>query len=139
MIVNRHDHNATPPRMSIYLRKVDAESSSAAEPAATTQPASSRNNLSKAQPPTADERVVHVDMKDKHSTHILEFFLAETRAIPLQPSKEDIVEMQSVDALGKQAEVDRQRVAIRRTEQKREEDMLKRARAAGGLADQNAS
>lgn len=136
MIVNRHDQNTTPPRMTIYLRKPDdAGTPPAANAAPFSQPSSSRNNLSKAQPPTAEERIVHVDMKDKRVSHILEFFMAETRAVPLQPSKEDIIEMQSVEALKKQAELDRERIAVRRAEQKREEDMLKRARAAGGIVE----
>ncbi|KAL7783041.1 mitochondrial ribosomal protein L51 [Trichoderma afarasin] len=139
MIVNRHDQNQLPPIMTIYLRKAGssadpASSSSSSEPIA--QPSSSRTNLSKAQPPTADERVVHIDMANKHSSHILEFFMAETRAVPLQPTNEEIAEMQALQTLRKNAEVDRERVRLLRLEKKKEEDMLKRARAAGGMAEQ---
>ncbi|PKK42147.1 hypothetical protein CI102_13286 [Trichoderma harzianum] len=137
MIVNRHDQNQLPPTMTIYLRKAEAapaSSSSSSEPIA--QPSSSRTNLSKAQPPTADERVVHIDMANKHSSHILEFFMAETRAVPLQPTNEEIAEMQALETLRKNAEVDRERVRLLRLEKKKEEDMLKRARAAGGMAEQ---
>ncbi|KAJ4859149.1 mitochondrial ribosomal protein l51 / s25 / CI-B8 domain-containing protein [Trichoderma breve] len=139
MIVNRHDQNQLPPTMTIYLRKAGssaapASSSSSSEPIA--QPSSSRTNLSKAQPPTADERVVHIDMANKHSSHILEFFMAETRAVPLQPTNEEIAEMQALETLRKNAEVDRERVRLLRLEKKKEEDMLKRARAAGGMAEQ---
>lgn len=141
MIVNRHDQNQLPPTMTIYLRKAG---SSAADPASSSssssepiaQPSSSRTNLSKAQPPTADERVVHIDMANKHSSHILEFFMAETRAVPLQPTNEEIAEMQALETLRKNAEVDRERVRLLRLEKKKEEDMLKRARAAGGMAEQ---
>ncbi|PON25953.1 hypothetical protein TGAM01_v205390 [Trichoderma gamsii] len=134
MIVNRHDQNQLPPIMSIYLRKSDASPPASSEPLA--QPSSSRTNLSKAQPPTADERVVHIDMANKHSSHILEFFMAETRAVPLQPTNEEIVEMQALETLRKNADVDRERVRQLRLEKKKEEDMLKRARAAGGIAEQ---
>lgn len=138
MIVNRHDQNQLPPTMTIYLRKAEAapaaSSSSSSEPIA--QPSSSRTNLSKAQPPTANERVVHIDMANKHSSHILEFFMAETRAVPLQPTNEEIAEMQALETLRKNAEVDRERVRLLRLEKKKEEDMLKRARAAGGMAEQ---
>ncbi|GJN74342.1 ribosomal protein MRP49 [Purpureocillium lilacinum] len=141
MIVNRHDQNSSAPTMSIYLRNNSATSPSADSPAAEAhaQPASSRNNLSKAQPPASDERVVHIDMKDKHSTDILEYFVAETRAKGLQPTAEEIAEMQSLEALKKEAAVDRERVRQLRAEKKKEEDMLKRARAAGGMAEQEAS
>ncbi|KAL6910372.1 mitochondrial ribosomal protein L51 [Trichoderma evansii] len=134
MIVNRHDQNQLPPTMSIYLRKSDSSAAASSEPLA--QPSSSRTNLSKAQPPTADERVVHIDMTNKHSSHILEFFMAETRAVPLQPTNEEIAEMQSLETLRKNADVDRERVRQLRLEKKKEEDMLKRARAAGGMAEQ---
>ncbi|KAL7821449.1 mitochondrial ribosomal protein L51 [Trichoderma aethiopicum] len=146
MIVNRHDQNQNPPTMTIYLRNKPSSSttepsttssSSSAEQAiaAAAQPASSRTGLSKAQPPTPDERVVHIDMTNKHSSHILEFFMAETRAVPLQPTNEEIAEMQALETLRRNAEVDRERMRLLREEKKREEDMLKRARAAGGMAD----
>ncbi|UKZ54722.1 hypothetical protein TrVGV298_008534 [Trichoderma virens] len=134
MIVNRHDQNQLPPTMSIYLRKAGSSAPASSEPLA--QPSSSRTNLSKAQPPTADERVVHIDMTNKHSSHILEFFMAETRAVPLQPTNEEIAEMQALETLRKNADVDRERVRLLRLEKKKEEDMLKRARAAGGMAEQ---
>ncbi|KAM0516710.1 hypothetical protein ACHAPE_005344 [Trichoderma viride] len=134
MIVNRHDQNQLPPTMSIYLRKSDASPPASSEPLA--QPSSSRTNLSKAQPPTADERVVHIDMANKHSSHILEFFMAETRAVPQQPTNEEIIEMQALETLRRNADVDRERVRQLRLEKKKEEDMLKRARAAGGIAEQ---
>lgn len=134
MIVNRHDQNQLPPTMSIYLRKSDSSAAASSEPLA--QPSSSRTNLSKAQPPTADERVVHIDMTNKHSSHILEFFMAETRAVPLQPTNEEITEMQALETLRRNADVDRERVRQLRLEKKKEEDMLKRARAAGGIAEQ---
>ena len=145
MIVNRHDQNQNPPTMTIYLRKSLSSSTTAPSPAAASassssepiaQPSSSRTGLSKAQPPTADERVVHIDMTNKHSSHILEFFMAETRAVPLQPTNEEIAEMQALETLRKNAELDRERVRQLREEKKREEDMLKRARAAGGMAEQ---
>ncbi|KID95745.1 Ribosomal protein/NADH dehydrogenase domain protein, partial [Metarhizium majus ARSEF 297] len=133
MILNRHDDNAAPPVMTIYMRASAGTSSSAAE---TSQPASSRTNLSKAQPPGADEKVVTIDMRNRHSSDILEFFLAETRARALQPTSAEIAEIQSLEAIKTQGGVDRERVRALRAEKKKEEDMLKRARAAGGMAEQ---
>ncbi|KAF5137520.1 hypothetical protein E5D57_001298 [Metarhizium anisopliae] len=130
MILNRHDDNAAPPIMTIYMR------ASAAAAAETSQPASSRTGLSKAQPPGADEKVVTIDMRNRHSSDILEFFLAETRARALQPTSAEIAEIQSLEAIKTQGGVDRERVRALRAEKKKEEDMLKRARAAGGMAEQ---
>lgn len=132
MILNRHDDNAAPPVMTIYMRA----SAAAATAAETSQPASSRTGLSKAQPPGADEKVVTIDMRNRHSSDILEFFLAETRARALQPTSAEIAEIQSLEAIKTQGGVDRERVRALRAEKKKEEDMLKRARAAGGMAEQ---
>lgn len=62
--------------------------------------------------------------------------MAETRAVPVQPSKEEIAEMQYLEGMNRQASLDRERVRQLRAEKKKEEDMLKRARAAGGMAEQ---
>jgi large subunit ribosomal protein MRP49 len=133
MILNRHDNNALPPLMTIYMRTA-AASAAAAE--TSTQPASSRTDLSKAQAPAPHEKIVTIDMRNKHSSDILESFLAETQAKALQPTGEEIAEMQNLEALKKQGLVDRERVRALRAEKKKEEDMLKRARAAGGMAEQ---
>ncbi|GAB0134243.1 hypothetical protein EsDP_00002623 [Epichloe bromicola] len=132
MIVNRHDQNQSSPLLTIYLR-----TKSATDDSPSAQPASSRTNLSKAQPPGPNEKTVTIDMKNKHSSDILEYFIAETRAKPVQASKEEIAEMQYLEGMKKQAEIDRERVRQLRAEKKKEEEMLKRARAAGGMAEQD--
>ncbi|KAL3960104.1 hypothetical protein ACCO45_005221 [Purpureocillium lilacinum] len=126
MIVNRHDQNSSAPTILPGRRGPRPASLLPQQPVQGAAPAS-------------DERVVHIDMKDKHSTDILEYFVAETRAKALQPTAEEIAEMQSLEALKKEAAVDRERVRQLRAEKKKEEDMLKRARAAGGMAEQEAS
>ncbi|KAG6003030.1 hypothetical protein E4U54_000759 [Claviceps lovelessii] len=136
MILNRHDQNQTPPLLTIYLRTKPDDTTTTTTSTTTTQPASSRSNLSPAQPPGPHERTLTIDMKDKHSSHILEHFMAETRAVPVQPSKEEIAEMQYLEGMNRQASLDRERVRQLRAEKKKEEDMLKRARAAGGMAEQ---
>ncbi|KAF7540394.1 hypothetical protein G7Z17_g12194 [Cylindrodendrum hubeiense] len=132
MIVNRHTQNSQKPTLSIFLRKPDAGPA----PDIRSQPASSRDNLSKAPTPDADERVITIDMTMKHSSHILEYILAETKATVIHPTTEEIRELQELEAMRKQADVDRDRVKRLREEKKREEEMLKRARAAGGVAEE---
>ena len=132
MIINRHTDNARSPLMTIYLR--DSSTPLPSDP--VPQPASSNKDLSKAPPPAPHESIVTIDMKNKQSAHILEFFLAETQATPLQPSPEEVKEMQELEALKKQGEVDRERLRKIKEEKKKEEDMLKRARAAAGLSEE---
>lgn len=74
-------------------------------------------------------------MKDKHSSHILDYFIAETRATPVQPTEEDIAEMKDLEAMKKQGNLDRERVKRDRLELKKEQDMLKRAREAAGMSE----
>lgn len=131
MIVNRHRDNARSPVMTVYLR----QSSGDASAPAPVQPPSSWSDLSKAQPPAANERTVTINMKDRHSSQILELLVAETRAVPLTPTPEEVKEMQSLKQLDEQSKKDQERVLSDRMEKKREEDMLRRARAAGGLGD----
>lgn len=131
MIINRHNENARSPVMTIYVRK---ESGDAANKL-SVQPPSSWSDLSKAQPPTANERSITIDMKNRHSSQILEYLIAETRAVPLVPTAEEVEEMQSLEKLDEDSKKDKERVLEDRMEKKREEDMLKRARAAGGLAE----
>ncbi|KAG6109093.1 hypothetical protein E4U14_003382 [Claviceps sp. LM454 group G7] len=134
MIVNRHDQNTTSPLLTIYLRTKPATADDSTT-ASAPQPASSRTNLSKAQPPAPNEEIVTIDMKNKQSSQILEQFLQETRAVPLQPTKEDIEEMQYLEEIRLQGDADREVMRQKREELKREEDMLKRARSAGGMTE----
>jgi large subunit ribosomal protein MRP49 len=132
MIVNTHKNADRPPVMSIYLRKGDASSSDAA----AVTGASSRHNKSRAPAPASNETVVHIDMKMKLSSHIYEYLLAETKAVPLKPSKEDIRAMQDLADHKRQSAFDRARVRQLMEEKKKDEDMLRRARAAGGMGDE---
>lgn len=138
MIVNRHRQNEKHPVMTIYFREGPATTTTT--PAATTpeqpttstsmvQPPSSFSGLSPAQPAAPDERVATIDMHDKHSSQILEFFMAETRAAPVEPTPEEVEEIGALEALKKQADFDRTRVNRLKAEKKREEDLLRRARA----------
>lgn len=133
MIVNRHNQNEQPPTMTVYLRTSNDAPSTAAP-----QPASSRTGLSKAQPPASNERVVQIDMKDKHSTNILDQLVAQVGAVPLRSTPEDNAEWQSLEELRKLGNVSRERINAIKAEKRREAEMLKRARAAGGAAEETA-
>lgn len=132
MIVNRHPETAVSPLMSIYLRN----STPSTTDAPFIQPMSSREGLSKAAAASPHERIVTIDMKDKHSSQILEQLLAETRAVPYEASAQDLTEMQALERGKKRSAKDRSRVQTVRDEKKREDEMLKRARAAGGIVEE---
>ncbi|KJZ80402.1 hypothetical protein HIM_00252 [Hirsutella minnesotensis 3608] len=134
MIVNRHDKQKTPPVMTIYLRtKTTQGDSAAASSEPQQQLPSSRTNLSKAPPVAPGERCVHLEMRKKRSNAIWDQFVASTRAKVVQPNEHDVEELRAVDAHRKQAAVDRERNRQIRAELKKEQEMLKRAREAGGM------
>ncbi|KAH8178021.1 mitochondrial ribosomal protein l51 / s25 / CI-B8 domain-containing protein [Sarocladium implicatum] len=131
MIVNRHNVNSRSPLMTIYFRKPDSPQPSQPPP----QPTSSLTDFSKAQPPAEHERVVTIDMKDKHSSHILDYFIAETRATPVAPSAEDLEEMKSLERLRQQGEIDREKILRDKKELEKERELLRRAREMAGMSE----
>ncbi len=135
MIVNRHDQNDQTPTMTVYIRTAAAAGDATAAAAATPQPASSRVGLSKAQAPASNERVVHIDMKNTHSTNILEKLIAQVGAVPLRPTPEDTAEWQSLEELRRTGNASRDRINAIKAEKEREATMLQRARAAGGATE----
>ncbi|KEY70400.1 hypothetical protein S7711_06568 [Stachybotrys chartarum IBT 7711] len=138
MIINRHWNQESDSFMTIYFRSAVADS--AAAPAElSVMPESSYNNLAKAPPPGPNERVVRIDMKNKNSSVILNEFIAATQAVVLQPADEDVAELDSLETLRRKAIADRERVRATRAEKKREEEMLIRARAAGGATVEEAA
>ncbi|EGX93165.1 50S ribosomal protein Mrp49 [Cordyceps militaris CM01] len=134
MIVNRHGQNDQAPTMTVYLRTA----SDGPATTATPPPASSRVGLSKATPPASNERVVHIDMKDKHSTNILEQLIAQVGATPLRPTPELTAEWQSLEELRKTSNASRDRINAIKAEKEREATMLQQARAAGGATEEPA-
>ncbi|KAI9903315.1 hypothetical protein N3K66_002667 [Trichothecium roseum] len=133
MIINRHRQNEKHPVMTIYFRDGPATTTTPGatpeQPTSMVQPPSSFSGLSPAQPAAPDERVAIIDMHDKHSAQILEFFMAETRAAPVEPTPDEVEEIRELEALKKQADFDRTRINRLKAEKKREEDLLRRARA----------
>lgn len=112
--------------MSIYFQS--SNPAAGAEPVSRVQPPSSAIDSSKAVAPAADERVVKIDMKNKHSDEILEAFLAETRAEPVTPTPEEVEELRATEDFKRQGDKDRAMVKARLDAIKKEEDMLKAAR-----------
>ncbi|KAK2032340.1 hypothetical protein LX32DRAFT_636485 [Colletotrichum zoysiae] len=129
MIVNRKANTDGAAVMSVYFSATGAP----VDPSTLPQPPSSGMDNSKAQPPLEGvERVVKIDMKDKHSQEILQHFIAETKAEAILPGPEDEREMKAAEELKIKADKDRQRNFKIREEEKKEKAMLARARAEVG-------
>ncbi|KAJ0167655.1 hypothetical protein CTA2_1314 [Colletotrichum tanaceti] len=129
MVVNRKANVEGTAIMSVYFSATGAP----VNPSTLPQPPSSAIDSSKAPPPLEGvERVVKIDMKNKHSEEILRHFLAETKARVILPGPEDENEMKAVEELKATGEVNRQRTAKIREAEKKEKAMLARARADAG-------
>lgn len=115
--------------MTIYVAK-DASS----KPEFLQQP-TSHEGTAKAQPPVEGEKTIEIDMKNKHSEQIFEYFMAETRAVPLKPTEKELAEVKSLEELEEQSKADHNEAMRRREEKNREQEMLRRARAAGGMSE----
>ncbi|ATY66985.1 50S ribosomal Mrp49 [Cordyceps militaris] len=126
MIVNRHGQNDQAPTMTVYLRT------------ASDGPATTATPRLPPTPPASNERVVHIDMKDKHSTNILEQLIAQVGATPLRPTPELTAEWQSLEELRKTSNASRDRINAIKAEKEREATMLQQARAAGGATEEPA-
>ena len=134
MIVNRHTYQDQSPLMTIYFRTTP-------EPVSLTsanQPSSSRDGISKAQPPTSNERIVTIDMKDIHSEKILESFLKETKAEVLSPDALDLKEMQELEKMRRQSDKDMKRQSRVKSEKAEEKKRLEDAVALGKAAEEAA-
>ncbi|RDA94262.1 hypothetical protein CP533_0611 [Ophiocordyceps camponoti-saundersi (nom. inval.)] len=126
MIVNRHDHNESPPIMTIYFRSPTAKPVDGSE-SLSDQLSSSRQNLAKALPPGKDETTVKIDMKGKHSDEILELFLAETKATTIPISDNDVEEMKALETMKRRTAADRERWKLQKELKDKEEALLKKA------------
>ena len=131
MIVNRKDNNEGAAVMSIYYQNATSTSDAAAS---RVQPPSSGIDSSKAVAPAADERVVKIPMKNKHSDDILAAFLAETRAEPVTPTPEEIEELRAAEEFSRQGAKDRIMVKTRLDAIRKEEEMLKAARESASTS-----
>jgi len=92
----------------------DAQSSSAAVAAST------------AAAPT--ERVATFDMKHYHESEILSQLLSITKAVPLQPSPEELQQISDLEEQRKQSEMDAQRSQKVNEKRRRRDAMLAQAR-----------
>lgn len=108
----------------------DSSASAPSDPVVRVQPPSSAIDTSKAVAPASDERVVQIDMQHKHSDDILQLFLAETKAIPVQPTPEELAELREAEAFVRQGEADRRMVRQHVETVRKEKEMLAKVREA---------
>ncbi|KKF97261.1 hypothetical protein CFIMG_002818RA [Ceratocystis fimbriata CBS 114723] len=137
MIVCRRLANEGPATMTIYLRKSTSETAPESDgsdlakdsaPSAALVSSGVTPNGVPAPAPQPDETTITIDMKNLHTETILTKFLDATKAIAVEPTPEESKEIAEDRLMSGKAEIDRVRVKTLVDEQRRERDMLERAR-----------
>lgn len=98
----------------------------------TAQPQTPSAPLSGTQtePTTSDkQRVVTINMKHRHESEILSQLLALTNAVPVEPTPEEVEQLQELAGQQEVSEKDSARHRIFNKEKKREEAILAQARS----------
>ncbi|KAF4582054.1 Ribosomal protein/NADH dehydrogenase domain protein [Ophiocordyceps camponoti-floridani] len=124
MIVNRHTNNESSPTLTIYFRTGPAQLKNGTQ--SSVELASSCKGLSPPRPPQENERVEKIDMRDLHSSAILESFFSMTGATRLAPSESDLEEMRVLETLKKNAAMARERTSAENAKKKAEKEMEKK-------------
>ncbi|KAI2473386.1 CI-B8 domain-containing protein [Annulohypoxylon bovei var. microspora] len=135
MLVNRTDDQMAPAKMSIYFRQaaLDSNTPSALVSKLSSlplaqQPRSSITDEFPAPEPEEGERVVTIEMKEVRSDVILDEFMAKTGATKVEPTPDELAEMQQVEQLQAKSVADRIIMKRFTDDKKREERMLAMAR-----------
>ncbi|KFY74689.1 hypothetical protein V501_02765 [Pseudogymnoascus sp. VKM F-4519 (FW-2642)] len=79
---------------------------------------------------SSQQRVVTINMKHRHESEILSQLLALTNAVPVEPTPEEVEQLQQLAAQQEVSERDSARHAIFNAEKKREKAILAQARTA---------
>ncbi|RYP89374.1 hypothetical protein DL770_004436 [Monosporascus sp. CRB-9-2] len=133
MLVNRSENQSGPATMSIYFRQTATGAGLVAAAARNMvplaqQPHSSTTGECPAPAPEEGERVVTIDMKNRHSEAIYDEFMQKTGATVVTPTPDEQVEMQQIEELREKAAVDRAIMKKYIDDKRREERMLAQAR-----------
>lgn len=122
MIVNRTRNQEGPATLTLYFR----------EPGATLksdipQPSSSTDGYAKAPAPAEGERVVTIDLKNRHSDAILKDFMDKSGAVPVTPTPQDEAERREIEEIKVRSAIDRERIRKMNEAIKREKAMIAQA------------
>lgn len=122
MVVNRTTNQEGPATLTLYFREPGATLSSE-----VPQPSSSSEGFSKAPAPAEGERVLMIDMKNRHSTAILKEFMDKSGAVAVKPTAQDEADLAAVEELEARSKIDEARVRKMNEAAKREKQMIAQA------------
>ncbi|KFZ12811.1 hypothetical protein V502_06915 [Pseudogymnoascus sp. VKM F-4520 (FW-2644)] len=120
MTLDRTTNQEGPALMTVYFDDATQPQTPSAPVAGTqTEPTTSNQ-----------QRVVTINMKHRHESEILSQLLALTNAVPVEPTPEEVEQLQELAAQQEVSEKDSARHRVFNEEKKREEAILAQARSA---------
>lgn len=120
MTLERTTNQEGPALMTVYFDDATQPQTPSA-PVAGTQTERTTSN---------QQRVVTINMKHRHESEILSQLLALTNAVPVEPTPEEVEQLQELAAQQEVSEKDTARHRVFNQEKKREEAILAQARSA---------
>lgn len=103
MIVNRRQNNDNPPTLTIYLRKDDSTGAAGQENVALSF--SSKTGEAKAPVPADGETTITIEMRNQHSSNILQQFIEKTGAVQVRPTPQEKQELDDLEERNRRWEV----------------------------------
>ncbi|KAL1881101.1 hypothetical protein VTK73DRAFT_4778 [Phialemonium thermophilum] len=137
MIVNRTKEQQGAATMTLYFRTDDRASTAPDTP--IPQLNSATDGSSPAPEPQPGEQTIVIDMKERHSSSILDEFLEKTGAVPVMPTPQENADLQAIEEMKKRSEIDREKKRVLREAQKREKAFLAEARSEAAALKNSAA
>jgi large subunit ribosomal protein MRP49 len=128
MTINRTTDQKGPATMTIHFADpITAENTPLAESSTTTSQTSSAP-VAKSTPIAPAERTATINMKHRHESQILSQLLAITKALPIEPTEEELEQIRELREQQRLSEQDSKRSHAVNAKRKRTEAMLAQAR-----------
>src|SRR5271170_3073481 len=109
MTINRTTDQKGPATMTIHFADpITAENTTPAVSTTTTNQSSSAP-VAKSTPMTPTERTATINMKHRHESQILSQLLAITKAVPIEPTEEELEQIRELEEQQRLSEQDSKR------------------------------
>jgi len=128
MTINRTSDQKGPALMTIHFTDPTSAVNTGPAISSTTDAQSSGALVAASTAATPTERTETFDMKHRHESEILSHLLSIIKAVPLQPSTEELQQISDLEEQRKQSEIDAQRSQKVNEKRRRRDAMLAQAR-----------
>jgi large subunit ribosomal protein MRP49 len=128
MTINRTTDQKGPATMTIHFADPITPENTPPAISSTTTNQTSSPAVAKSTPMAPTERTVTINMKYRHEFQILSQLLAITKAVPIEPTEEELEQIKELEEQQQLSEQDSKRSQAVNAKRKRTEAMLAQAR-----------